>query len=432
MTNKRIYFNNIIRYIEAHLYSPITTQQISQVGFISLMQLYRDFYAYTGHSVKEYIRKRRLSNALALVKSSKMTLADIAYYCGYSSQQAFHKQVRSTTGQTPLQYKKSDHYYYYPPFKGPFKTYINVAKERIPATIYLKFYDSQLKGIENRAIEHLFMLLPDFHGRLFGRNGTQSSHKFTYELYLELNDDTQHLVNLNASYGDLICYGNTYHHPVHTYATTTVNNHEEAIHQAWDYLYTDWLQSSMFQQAHENFFEEYIIKHGKPIKLKLYLPVKKKSNPYEITIKHAHQMTFLTAQQEGIYAEKKASKQIAHYFGIYYPDILETAQNFIVSKHKDRYLCGIQIDKHQIHFPLPTYIQTLTLAEGYYAILKGDSCVNSSIYEQRLISWLNDNGLSTHSRTPFTLYHSSCSKNKYVSMSIYCPLNMLKTDNTVV
>ena len=52
------------------------------------MQLNRDFISATGYSVSEYIRRLRLSNALCMIKFSHYPTADIAYACGYSSQQA--------------------------------------------------------------------------------------------------------------------------------------------------------------------------------------------------------------------------------------------------------------------------------------------------------------------------------------------------------
>ena len=67
---------------------------LSNVGYASHAKLYRSFYSLTGHSVKEYVRKRRLSNALALIKTSDMGLADIAFQCGYSSHQALCRAVR--------------------------------------------------------------------------------------------------------------------------------------------------------------------------------------------------------------------------------------------------------------------------------------------------------------------------------------------------
>lgn len=99
-------FRQSIAFIEEHLHEEIPLEQAAQAGFTSLMQLYRDFYTYTGHSVKEYIRKRRLSVALGMIRSSQRPLAEIAYACGYSSQQALCKYVKSATSLTPLAYQK--------------------------------------------------------------------------------------------------------------------------------------------------------------------------------------------------------------------------------------------------------------------------------------------------------------------------------------
>jgi AraC-like DNA-binding protein len=58
---KNKYINTVIEFIESNLSTEINPEIIAKKHFISLSQLYRDFYAYTGHSIKEYIRKRRIS-----------------------------------------------------------------------------------------------------------------------------------------------------------------------------------------------------------------------------------------------------------------------------------------------------------------------------------------------------------------------------------
>ena len=60
---KRAYIHAMLSYIEDHLSEDLKPESIAGGHFISVSQLYRDFYAFTGHSVKEYIRKRRISNA---------------------------------------------------------------------------------------------------------------------------------------------------------------------------------------------------------------------------------------------------------------------------------------------------------------------------------------------------------------------------------
>lgn len=54
-------------FIEEHLYENITVKCLEKAGFMSKSSIYRDFYSIIGYPVKEYIRRRKLSNALQLV-----------------------------------------------------------------------------------------------------------------------------------------------------------------------------------------------------------------------------------------------------------------------------------------------------------------------------------------------------------------------------
>ncbi len=65
---KSEYMSSLIRYIENNLISDLDIERLTNAGYVSHTQLYRDFYSLTGHPVKEYIRRRRLSNALALLR----------------------------------------------------------------------------------------------------------------------------------------------------------------------------------------------------------------------------------------------------------------------------------------------------------------------------------------------------------------------------
>ena len=77
--NTKEHMHSLFRYIESNISADLDTELLSSVGYVSRDKLYHDFYSISGHSVKEYIRKRRLSNALALIKASDMGLTDIAF-----------------------------------------------------------------------------------------------------------------------------------------------------------------------------------------------------------------------------------------------------------------------------------------------------------------------------------------------------------------
>lgn len=86
---KANYIHFIIQYIEKHLSDEINPENIAKQHFISISQLYRDFYSYTGHSIKEYIRKRRISNACEKLKCSGIPLSVIAAQSRCETQQSF-------------------------------------------------------------------------------------------------------------------------------------------------------------------------------------------------------------------------------------------------------------------------------------------------------------------------------------------------------
>lgn len=178
------YIGNVLPYIEKHLTEELNPDRIAARHFISLTQLYRDFYKYTGHSVKEYIRKRRISNACEKIRHSEIPLSFIANESGCQTQQAFNKLFKSIVGMTPLEYKQSDSYFYFYPFSlNEISLAVKVGTEYIPECITTRFYDSCLIGIEDKAIA----AQGDIKGRVFGRNGKQIGNQFCYEVMTEKN-----------------------------------------------------------------------------------------------------------------------------------------------------------------------------------------------------------------------------------------------------
>ena len=147
------YIRSVLSYIERHLAETLQPESIAKRYFVSTSQLYRDFYACTGHSVKEYIRKRRISNACEKIKCSKLPFAIIADESGYQTQQAFHKQFKNVVGMTPLEYRQNDSYFYFYPFGfNEISLAVKVGTETLPACRITRFYDSCLIGIEDRAL----------------------------------------------------------------------------------------------------------------------------------------------------------------------------------------------------------------------------------------------------------------------------------------
>ena len=75
-------FIKAINYIEEHLLDDISISDIAETAYISPFYFQKVFSIYTGYSVSEYIRCRRLYCAALDLKSKNISIIDIAYkYC---------------------------------------------------------------------------------------------------------------------------------------------------------------------------------------------------------------------------------------------------------------------------------------------------------------------------------------------------------------
>lgn len=102
-----------IDFIERRLEEDIDLNDAAREAFMSLPGYYRIFFALTGHSVKEYIRLRRLSLAAAELRSSGFCIIDLAVKYGFESGDAFSRAFRKATGFLPSDFRKTDRKYHF-------------------------------------------------------------------------------------------------------------------------------------------------------------------------------------------------------------------------------------------------------------------------------------------------------------------------------
>ena len=409
--------NNLFHYIENNMSADLDTELLSSVGYASHAKLYRDFYNVTGHSVKEYIRKRRLSNALALIKSSDMGLTDIAFHCGYSSHQALCRAVRQKLGVTPSEYKHGSTCYFFPPFNGEPLQSVTVANETIPSAVRVLFYHSSLLNIENRAVSIFLAAIPEYSGRIFGRNGKQDGGRFYYELYL---------TELKRTYSGLAQYGfeimQETPSTTATFATSLVRNEERSINAAWDYLYATWLQNSMFSYTAEPYYEEYIVNHGKPIKLKLYLPIKKRDEETTITLIANPNLYFIVAKAKGYNAEKIASKTVVDYLTTQYPYLVKSSKEFYLHKADNACVCGVRVNS-ELQAVAEKTIVNIHTDQKKYLVLESSVMGDYDRHADMLQSFARENGMAADSKGIFAVYHAKESFDN-LSIKMYCPVKI--------
>lgn len=424
MIYKYEYVNELFKYIEENISDELETTLLSKIGYVARDKLYKDFYSVCGHTVKEYIRKRRLSNALALIKMSDMGFTDIAFQCGYSSHQALCRAIKQNLGLTPSEYKNGNVYYFFPPFSGVPLYDVTVLKNTIPSTFRVLFYSKKLSGIENTAINTFFKAIPDYSGRIFGRNGDQKGDKFCYEL---------HLSDTARDYSALINYGFRVTYEVSsidaTFAMVSVRNNENVINAAWDYLYSEWLQKSMFEYTNEPYYEEYILKNREIVRLKLYLPVQCRAEITKITLINDPSLRFIAAKGEGYNAEKTASAAIIDFFISNYPYMLATPKELYLQKEINSCICGVKVSSQ-----LPTVkdknIIDIVTEQSYYLVLESTVMGDYYTYADMMLSFAVKNGVCVDKNAIFAVYEAEGSYKK-LKIKMYCPIKSIQNDKKI-
>ncbi|MFC6228115.1 helix-turn-helix domain-containing protein [Paenibacillus allorhizosphaerae] len=280
-----------IDYIEDHLYEPLELQQIADRAFMSVPHLYRAFYSLTGHPIKEYIRKRRISMSAMHLRHSDKLVWNIAFDCGFDSYQAFTKMFKKVAGMTPGAYRNADLYYTFEALnlfadvsyvgeKELFDRYPDVSVIRFPPlqTAVYRHRASSPEGIEEEAYRIVFAKLeqagwPMERIRLFGSNVELASWElpYGYDIMIPLPDtgacaasDDFHVATFP---GGLYAVGKS--------AETS----GPQIVAAWDRLLSEWLPRSAFELGDHSYVEEFLTYQGRITRLKLYLPVKRKPEP---------------------------------------------------------------------------------------------------------------------------------------------------------
>jgi AraC family transcriptional regulator len=90
-------------YIESHLDSELSLEEVAAVAGVSRFHLSRAFADSTGSSFAGYVRARRLSEAAKALAQGSRDILSVALDSGYGSHEAFTRAFRQHFGLTPEQ-----------------------------------------------------------------------------------------------------------------------------------------------------------------------------------------------------------------------------------------------------------------------------------------------------------------------------------------
>jgi AraC family transcriptional regulator len=95
----------VLDHISVHLADEITVAELARVAGLSTFHFARMFTLAVGISPNRYVSRLRLEQAMADAAAGKLSLAQIAFKSGFSSQASFTRAFRRATGITPGEYR---------------------------------------------------------------------------------------------------------------------------------------------------------------------------------------------------------------------------------------------------------------------------------------------------------------------------------------
>jgi transcriptional regulator GlxA family with amidase domain len=97
----------VLAYIEANLDTPIRNKDLALIARLSVYYFNVDFRNSVGASPHEYVIRRRVERAQALMLSTGNSLSDIAAECGMADQAHLTRAFRRIVGDSPAAWRRA-------------------------------------------------------------------------------------------------------------------------------------------------------------------------------------------------------------------------------------------------------------------------------------------------------------------------------------
>lgn len=101
-------FSATLDYIRKSYAQPLRVDDLAEQAGLSAYQYEQRMKKVLGMPAGHFISRVRLEAAIALLKDSSDTVAEVALACGFYDQSAFARTFKSAIGMTPTEYRKHD------------------------------------------------------------------------------------------------------------------------------------------------------------------------------------------------------------------------------------------------------------------------------------------------------------------------------------
>lgn len=111
MGNHIVEIETVIDYMESHLAEKLDLEKVADAVHYSKYYLHRMFTNTVGMTIHDYVQRRQLTEAAKLLVFSDKPIIEVAFLCGYESQQAFSSAFKSMYKVPPAQYRDRGTFY---------------------------------------------------------------------------------------------------------------------------------------------------------------------------------------------------------------------------------------------------------------------------------------------------------------------------------
>ena len=105
-SNNHKIIEQTLEYIKQNLTAELTLEGLANAASFNPTYFHKLFKSSTGRTLHEYVEDQRIRKAIHLLISTNMTLTQIAYECGFSSQSYFSYAFKRRMGRSPRDYAK--------------------------------------------------------------------------------------------------------------------------------------------------------------------------------------------------------------------------------------------------------------------------------------------------------------------------------------
>lgn len=100
------FIETAMSYVDTHYRESVSVSDIAAYVGLSASYFTRCFRQETGYSPHEYLTLRRIGAAKELLLSSDLTIHEIAFECGYNSEENFIRAFKNAVGVSPTAFRR--------------------------------------------------------------------------------------------------------------------------------------------------------------------------------------------------------------------------------------------------------------------------------------------------------------------------------------